>query len=61
MTSPIKRDYDTICENKGINMNWLLTGEGGMMLKDVEAGVGNQHYEEIGRLAEALIKKVMER
>lgn len=47
--------------HKEINLHWLLTGEGEMMLSDVKDGGGNARYEEIGRLAEELVKKIMEK
>lgn len=47
-------------EPLGVNLHWLLTGEGEMLLKDVKEG-GNSRYEEIGRLAEELVRKIMER
>ncbi|MEI6846646.1 MAG: hypothetical protein WCK32_01215 [Chlorobiaceae bacterium] len=43
-------------EIEKINLNWILTGEGEMF-----ASEGNAHYEEIGRLAEELVKEIIEK
>ncbi len=48
-------------EHLGVNLHWLLTGEGEMMLKDVQGGGGDGRYEAIGRMTEELVNKIMER
>ena len=50
-------------EHLGMNLHWLLTGEGEMMLKDAQGGGGSgsgSRYEQIGKLAEELVKKIIE-
>ena len=41
----------------GVNLHWLLTGEGPMMLKDMPDGGGGSsgRYEKAGRLLEAAV------
>lgn len=57
-----KKDFFTNnIRSSGVNLHWLLTGEGEMLLKDSREGGGNSRYEEIGRLAEELVKRIMEK
>ena len=48
-------------ELSGINLHWLLTGEGEKFLKDVQAkSPQDRRYEDIGRMVELIYKRLKE-